>query len=110
MDYTAITVSLITLSGLLIQMFYNTKMVKRSSLKKEFDSTQTKLDLVSKGQMYLLQEKLLELCERVLRRGSVSITEMKLLTNMYYSYHELGGNDFISELYEKVEELPIKGE
>lgn len=108
MDYTAITVSLITLFGLMFQLFYNTKTVKRSTMRKEVQENKEALALIKKGQRYQLQERLEALCTKVIEKGYVTINEKKLIVNLYYTYKELDGNEFISDLFEIVDELPIK--
>lgn len=108
-DYTAIVVALISLGGVIFQSLSNNKAIKRQNVKTELREIHEKLDAVSRGQEYVLQDRLMYLCQKYLDRGSVGTLELKLLTNMYQAYHNLGGNDFITDLFERVKELPIKG-
>lgn len=107
MDYTAIIVSFITLIGLIFQSMHNNKQIKKQDIKSELQQVHKKVDAVSVGQEFVLQDRLMVLCEKYLERGEVSTLELKSVTNMYSAYHDLGGNDFITDLFWRVKELPI---
>ncbi len=107
MDYTAIIVAFISLIGVIWQGTHNNKAIKKQDIKGEVKAIRDKLELVSAGQEFVLQDRLMYLCDRYIERGHVSTLELKLLTNMYGAYHNLGGNDFITDLFERVKELPI---
>lgn len=107
MDYTAIVVALISLAGVIYQNVRNQKMAKQSDLRKEIQQMQGQLNIMSNGIKYELQLGLKTQCEKVLIRGDIKTDELKLIINMYHAYHALGGNDFITDLVERVKELPM---
>lgn len=108
MDYTAIIVALISLVGVIYQNVRNTKMVKRNDLKGEIKEIQKQITLISDGTKYELQYQLKQLCEKCIVRGDITATELKLISNMYHVYHDMHGNEFITDLYERCKELPMK--
>lgn len=78
------------------------------SLTTKIELLETKMKLIGDSQMYVLQDRLLFLCTNYINREFITANELKSLTNMYKVYHELGGNDFITELFERAKELPIR--
>lgn len=108
MDYTAIIVAIISLIGVIYQGTRNAKMVKRAEVVDELVETRKQLQLICNGQLYVLQDRLLYLCDKYLDKGYISTTEYKMIVNMYHAYHDLGGNDFITDLFTRVKTLQIK--
>lgn len=57
------------------------------------------------------RQTILNTCERYIRNGFATLEQKDTLSSLYDSYHALGGNGFLTKLYNQVMELPInKGE
>ena len=55
------------------------------------------------------RSKLIRKCEEALQRGSVTMLEFNILTELWKVYHEgLGGNGQGEDFYQRVCQLPIK--
>lgn len=63
---------------------------------------------IKNGLVALLHDRLFYGCEYYLNKGWVTERALKNLAYMYKPYHNLGGNDICTELYERVKDLPIK--
>ncbi len=58
----------------------------------------------------LLYDKLKFLCEKHIVAAYMTIEDRKNLQVLHEAYHDLQGNGFIDCLYEKADQLPIRGE
>lgn len=57
------------------------------------------------------RSQLIRKCEEVLQRGSVTMLEFNILTELWKVYHEgLGGNGQGEDFYQRVCQLPIKND
>ena len=57
------------------------------------------------------RSKLIRKCEEALQRGSVTMLEFNVLTELWKVYHEgLGGNGQGEDFYQRVCQLPIKND
>lgn len=114
-DYTAIIVAMISLIGTLYQSYKSNQTQKKNNIaaqitavNNQVNTINARLLLISESEKYMLQDRLLALCKKYLDNGKIGTSELKSITHLYNAYHDLGGNEFITNLYERVEELPIK--
>lgn len=70
-------------------------------------ATKAELDVVKQGQMVVIQDRLHTLITNALDHGEVNSQELKIITNLYEVYTKEGGNSFIKELYERLENVQI---
>lgn len=63
---------------------------------------------IENGLCALLRDTLISKCEGYCERGSISTNGLRNIALMYDAYHNLGGNDVVTALYEQMKELPIK--
>lgn len=54
------------------------------------------------------RNSLLRSCNDFLARGYASMEEKSTISDQYISYHNLGGDSFITEMVEQVKDLPLK--
>lgn len=52
--------------------------------------------------MATLRDRVVFLCEKYLEAGEITPRQFEVLTGLYESYRELGGNSFAHDLYESV--------
>lgn len=65
-------------------------------------------DLIIKSALCSMQrQSLLNACEKYIKNGFATLEQKETVSSQYESYHNLGGNSFITKLYEQVMELPI---
>ncbi len=62
----------------------------------------------AEGTRAIIRYRLLQELPRYIRIGYISIQDKEDITLLYESYKNLGGNSVVSDLYEKVRQLPIK--
>lgn len=55
----------------------------------------------------LLRDKIITVYNKYSERGSIPIYELESLDDMFKQYKNLGGNGIITELVERIENLPI---
>lgn len=75
--------------------------VKRADLEPIHQALQT----LKEGLMTMHADRLDHLMTVYLRDGVITDTQYKSLTNMHNSYKSLGGNSFIDDKFERVQEL-----
>jgi len=63
--------------------------------------------LIKSALCSMQRQSLLNECEKYLKRGFATIEQKETLSGQYESYHNLGGNSFITNIYEQVMELPV---
>ena len=67
-------------------------------------------DANSKGTMLLLRVKLIEYHDKYMALGKIPSYAYENFSDMYESYHELGGNGMVTHMYEDIKKLEIKKE
>lgn len=67
-------------------------------------------DANSKGTMLLLRVKLIEYHDKYMAFGKIPSYAYENFSDMYESYHELGGNGMVTHMYEDIKKLEIKKE
>ncbi len=60
------------------------------------------------GVQCLLRAEIIRSHEKYTERGSIPIYAEEAVARAYHSYHQLGGNDVATELYEEIKNLPIE--
>ena len=60
------------------------------------------LTALERASMATLRDRVVFLCEKYLEAGEITPRQFEVLTGLYESYRELGGNSFAHDLYESV--------
>lgn len=80
-------------------------------IKESSEYTKEADDMIKSALCAMQRQSLLNECEKCIKRGYATLEQKETLTSQYESYHALGGNSFITKLYEQVLNLPLeKGE
>lgn len=67
------------------------------------------LALLKEAELASLQDRLLYLCESYIEKDQIEINQLQSIDRLYRAYKKLGGNSFISGMYDgKVKNLPVK--
>nr|DAI19589.1 MAG TPA: holin protein [Caudoviricetes sp.]DAN15221.1 MAG TPA: holin protein [Caudoviricetes sp.]DAO65682.1 MAG TPA: holin protein [Caudoviricetes sp.]DAS93013.1 MAG TPA: holin protein [Caudoviricetes sp.]DAW51240.1 MAG TPA: holin protein [Caudoviricetes sp.] len=102
---TGVAMPLLTL----IVKWFNDKDEKNL---KEINSTLIEIkDLAQKtavGTKTISRHRLLKDMNVIINRGYITSKELEDITILYQSYRELGGNSYVSDLYDNCRKLPIK--
>lgn len=69
---------------------------------------QKKNEAIADGVQSLLRESIVNNYNRYSDKGFCPIYAKESLKNVYLSYHNLGGNDVATELYEKILKMPTE--
>lgn len=64
------------------------------------------LDIITKGNMHMMQDKILQKHKKAMIEGYISVHDYKTFKNLCLSYYESNGNSFIPKLEEEVDKLP----
>lgn len=81
-----------------------------NTIKSDRKRIDERLDLLETSNVALLGDKIFHLCQAYLKRGWVSIDELKNLERIFKSYEANGGNGTAKHLYEKVLKMPNEKE
>lgn len=80
-------------------------------IKESSEYTKESDDLIKAALCSMQRQSLLNECEKYIKRGFATLEQKETITSQYDSYHALGGNSFVTTLYEQVMKLPLdKGE
>lgn len=63
---------------------------------------------MKEGSLAILHDRLYQVCRFYIHQGWIDVESMKNVEYLYDSYHDLGGNGTGTELYNRVNSLPIK--
>lgn len=63
---------------------------------------------MKEGTLAILHDRLYQVCRFYIHQGWIDVESMKNVEYLYDSYHDLGGNGTGTELYNRVNSLPIK--
>ena len=63
---------------------------------------------MKEGIRAILHDRLYQVCRFYIHQGWIDVESMKNVEYLYDSYHDLGGNGTGTELYNRVNSLPIK--
>ena len=69
-----------------------------------------KQDTVSLGVQALLRDRIIQAYNQCSDKGSCTIYELESVEALYIRYRALGGNGTVSQLVERLHELPVSGE
>lgn len=61
---------------------------------------------LKEGVQSILRDRLIQTCQQCEERGWVSVPVLENIGMMYASYHALGGNGVVTELYLELKKLP----
>lgn len=79
-------------------------------ISEKLETVKTRVDADCEGTKILLADKLKYLCERALKEDEITLKDLRIIDELYKSYHGLGGNGFMTDIYEKVKKLKVKVE
>lgn len=63
---------------------------------------------MKEGILAILHDRLYQVCRFYIHQGWIDVESMKNVEYLYDSYHDLGGNGTGTELYNRVNSMPIK--
>ena len=94
----------------------NTKIDNLSKdLNEKVDKLSDKIDVVQdndamtrRALLTMQRNSLLRSCEDFIGRGFATMNEKETISSQYESYHELGGDSFVTDLVNQVIDLPLK--
>lgn len=94
----------------------NTKIDNLSKdLNEKVDKLSDKIGVVQENDnvtrralLTMQRNSLLRSCEDFIGRGFATINEKETISSQYESYHELGGDSFVTDLVNQVIDLPLK--
>ena len=66
--------------------------------------------VIEEGIQSMLHDRIYQACTFYIKRGWVTVSDLKNLEHMFEPYEDMGGNGTAKELYERVKDLPIKEE
>lgn len=66
--------------------------------------------LTKQSLLTMQRNSLMRSCSEYISRGYATMEEKATISEQYKSYHDLGGNSFITDMVEQVKELPLKAE
>ena len=76
--------------------------------KKAVSNFSCKQELIEEGMLALLHDRLFQACSHYIACGSISLSELNNLEQLYDKYHRLGGNGTGTEVYERCRKLKIQ--
>ena len=76
-------------------------------IKESSEYTKEADTLIKSALCAMQRQSLLNECEKYLRRGFATLEQKETLAGQYESYHNLGGNSFITDIYKQVMTLPV---
>ena len=85
----------------------NTVTSISGNLKESSEYTKNADELIKTALCSMQRQSLLNECEKYLKRGFATLEQKQTLSGQYESYHNLGGNSFITNIYEQVMKLPV---
>lgn len=104
----AIVTGIMSLLSAVLAFVLKNKIRENRELKKEKDAEEKlTFDALKNGVKCLLRSKLMEYHDIYVDAKHVTSTEYENWTQMYASYHDLGGNGMITHMAEDIEELKM---
>ena len=97
---------LIILQGImtLIIGYIGAKIKKRESERKKEQQEQ---EAIREGLRAVLRDRIVQAHNNFSRKGSIEMEELENISNMYIAYHNLGGNGVVTNVYNRILEIPI---
>ena len=90
----------------LFARFVNRRDKKKEQKEKEQKAISDDIVLLKEGQQASLQMMLYIYGDKYLQRGYITLLEKTCYEKMYKSYHQLGQNGVMTDMYERVMALP----
>ena len=111
---SAIIVAIIGGAVTVFNVIYSTAMANKSERKRQQDVEQLRQNDRSKqiesGLQSLLRAEIIRSHEKYMDKGYCPVYAREALNRIYESYHALGGNGTMTELYKQVMALPTDKE
>lgn len=111
---SAIIVAIIGGAVTIFNVIYSTAMANKAERKRLNDVEQLRLNdrsqQIENGLQSLLRAEIIRSHEKYMDRGFCPVYAREALTRIYESYHALGGNGTMTELYKQVMALPTDKE
>lgn len=111
---SAIIVSIIGGAVTVFNVIYSTAMANKAERKRQQDVEQLRQNDRSKqiesGLQSLLRAEIIRSHEKYMDKGYCPVYAREALNRIYESYHALGGNGTMTELYKQVMALPTDKE
>ena len=111
---SAIIVAIIGGAVTIFNVIYSTAMANKSERKRQQDVEQLRQNDRSKqiesGLQSLLRAEIIRSHEKYMDKGYCPVYAREALNRIYESYHALGGNGTMTELYKQVMALPTDKE
>ena len=80
---------------------------KIDNLDKKIDTAKGADELIKNTLLSMQRQSLLRACEEYLKHGYASMEQKETIAKQYQTYHDLGGDSFITDMVEQVKDLPL---
>lgn len=67
-----------------------------------------KIELIQMGLLAMLRDKIIQSCTYFIETGCIPMLVLENITKMHDSYKALGGNGLCDQLFQEIQQLPIK--
>lgn len=105
---TTVGATVTTIGGWpLVKMINGAIVDRREHDEKRFSSLETLTELLAKGQIATLHDRVYAEGERLLQRGWVTIDELNNFQYLFDAYQDLGGNGTGEVIYTHVSQLEV---
>lgn len=94
--------------GVAIKYLYAQLRKEFSKRTQQLEKESAEQDLIKKGVLAILHDRLYCECQRLIEKGSATVAELNNLKHIYVAYHSLGGNGTGTELYMRCLKLKIE--
>lgn len=99
---------LTTVVGIVVAQIHNSIEKQRDERRDERRAVETHDRTMDAAMRYLLKDRILQACQHWQDVGYCPVHNKEVLTDMVDIYHTLGGNSFVTEVYDAVMELPYE--
>lgn len=110
----AVGAAIVAVLGNVVMFKLQRKAAKedKSDLKliERIESQEKEQSVMKAGLEALLHDRLYERCTDLLAQKSITVSELKNIEYIYRSYHDLGGNGTGTQLFERIQTLPLSEE
>jgi len=87
---------------------FNAVNARFDEVEKKIEKKHENYRLIVDALLTMQKKSLLDSCEKYINRGYATLHQKEVVMMQYESYNELGGNSFIHELVERVNDLPLE--
>lgn len=106
--WIVMTCVLTTIVGILISWLKSSIDSQRDERRRDKQEQKSHDKTMDGAMRYLLKDRILQACQHWQAKGFCPLHNREVLTEMVDAYHVLGGNSFVTEVYEETMSLPIK--